>query len=170
VPPIDPATGARIPRVDLYDLATSAPAGSILLEGAPANPRVYSTAYVPGRQQFLSNFRRPNNPPDAIDSMVYTHRVDGTLAGAFDLRSLGIRRIYTVNYLPATDEILCTAIDLTGQVRLVVTSPTGQPRRSYRTDSIAGVTELAPITSGPYQGDVGVVFSEPSEYVRAVLE
>lgn len=36
--------------------------------------------------------------------------------------------------------------------------------------SHAGVSELAPITSGPYQGDLGVVFAEPSEYLRVTLE
>ena len=170
IPPINGTTGTRVPRVDFYDLATSTLASSVLLDGAPTNPRVYSLAYVPGRQQILTNYRRVGNPPDAIDSMVYTHRLDGSLAGAFDLRAHGIRRVYTVNYLPATDEILCTGIDITGQVRLVVTSPTGQPRRSYRTDPIAGVSELAPITSGPYQGDLGAVFAEPSEYLRTKLE
>ena len=170
IAPVDGTTGTRIPRIDFYNLTTSALASSTVLSGMPANLRTYSIAYVPGRQQILSNFRRPGNPPDLIDSMVYTHRLDGSLAGAFDLRPLGIQRVYTVNYLLATDEILCTAIDLTGQVRLVVTSPTGQPRRGYRTDPIAGVSELAPITSGLYQGDLGVVFAEPSEYLRATLE
>ena len=61
-------------------------------------------------------------------------------------------------------------MDLAGRVRLVVTSPTGQPRRSYPADPIAGVTEVAPITSGPLAGDLGVVFAEPSEYVRVVLD
>jgi len=170
VPPIDAATGTRIPRVDFYDLATSARVDSTTLGGLPANLRVPSIAYIPGRQQILSHYRRPGSPPDPIDSVIYTHRLDGSLAGLFDLRPLGIQRVFTVNYLPATDEILCTGVDIIGQVRMVVTSPTGQPRRSYRTDPIAGVSELAPITSGPYQGDLGIVFVEPSEYVRAVLE
>ncbi|HWO22462.1 MAG TPA: hypothetical protein VNO30_27075 [Kofleriaceae bacterium] len=170
IPPVNATTGTRIPRIDFYDLATSTLASSVLLDGTPVNPRVFSIAYVPARQQILSNYRRIGNPPDLIDSMVYTHRLDGSLAGAFDLRPRGIKRVYTVNYLPATDEILCTGIDLSNQVRLVVTSPTGQPRRSYRADPIAGVSELAPITSGTYQGDLGVIFAEPSEYLRAKLE
>jgi hypothetical protein len=170
VPPVDTATGTRLPRIDYYDLATSALAGSTTLAGVPANLRMFSIAYVAGRQEILSHFRKPGSPPDPIDSVVYTHRLDGSLARALDLRPLGIQRIFTVNYLPATDEILCTVVDITGQVRLVVTSPTGQPRRSYRADPIAGVSEVAPITSGPHLGDLGVVFAEPSEYVRAVLE
>ncbi len=170
LPPIDPVTGTRIPRVDFHDLATSALASSTLLTGLPANLRLFSLAYVPGRQQIVSHYRRPGSPPDPIDTIVYTHQLDGSIASTFDLRPLGIRRIATVNYLPATDELLCTVVDLTGQVRLVVTSPTGQPRRSYRADSIAGVIDVAPITSGPHMGDLGVVFAEPSEYVRAVLE
>lgn len=170
IPPVNPATGTRIPRVDFYDLATSALTGSTTLGGLPANLRVFSIAYLPGRQQIATTLRRPGSPPDPIDTVVYLHRLDGSVAGTFDLRPLGIQRILTVNYLPDTDEILCTVVDITGQVRLVGTSPTGQPRRSYRADPIAGVSDVAPVTSGPYQGDLGVVFVEPSAYVRAVLE
>jgi len=170
IPPVDPATGTRVPRVDFFDLATSARVSSTLLGGLAPNLRVFSIAYIPGRQQIVSNLRRPGSPPDPIDTIVYTHRLDGTVASVFDLRPLGIQRVAAVNYLPATDELLCTAVDITGQVRLVVTSPTGQPRRSYRVDPIAGLADVAPITSGPYLGDLGVVISEPSEYVRAVLQ
>jgi hypothetical protein len=47
------------------------------------------------------------------------------------------------------DELLCAAEDITGQVRLVVTSPTGRPRRSDGTDptSIVPTSKVAPITS-----------------------
>ena len=54
-----------------------------------------------------------------------------------------------VDYLPATDELPSTVVDIAGQVRLVVTSPTGQPHRADRIDPIAGVSDVAPITSGP---------------------
>jgi hypothetical protein len=171
VPPVDPMTGTRIPRVDFYDLATSTLTDSTWLGGLPPTvPMMLSLAYVPGRQEIVSHFQIPNNGPEPIDSVVYTHRLDGSIAGVFDLRPLGISRVVAVNYLPATDELLCTVMDITGQVRLLVTTPTGEPRRSYRIDPIAGLSDLAPITSGPYAGDLGVVFSDPSEYLRVALE
>jgi hypothetical protein len=167
IPPL--SGGKRFPRIDFYDLATATRASSTTLAGLEDNLRLFSIAYVPGRQQIVSHYRRVGNLPDPIDSIVYTHRLDGTVAGLFDLRPFGVRRVFTVNYLPATDELLCM-VDLAGQVRLVVTSPTGQPRRSYPIDPIAGATDVAPITSGPFAGDLGVVSIEPSEYQRAVLE
>jgi hypothetical protein len=50
-----------------------------------------------------------------------------------------------------------------------VTTPNGTPVRSYRTDEITGALDLAPVTSGAFAGQLGVVFPEPSEFARITL-
>ena len=171
LPPIDPATSTRKPAVDFYDLATLTLAQRVVLNGI-ANPlRTITIGYVGPRQQIVSHYRRPGGVADAsLDAVVFTHGLDGSLVGNFDLRPLGFTKVASVRYLPASDELLMTAVDITGKVRLVVTSPSGQPRRSYRTDAIAGFVDLAAITSGAFAGDFGVVINQPSEYLRVSLQ
>jgi hypothetical protein len=172
LPPIDATTSTRVPRADFYDLATHAQVQHVLLSGvATGQVRPDAVAFVGPRQQIVSHYRRPGNPVDpSLDAVVYTHNLDGSLASTFDLRPLGFPKVNSVAYLQATDEILMAATDITGRMRFVVVAPNGQPRRSYRTDAIAGFTAAAQITSGPLAGDLGVVFGQPSEYLRVSLQ
>jgi hypothetical protein len=172
LPPVDATSGTRIPRVDFYDLGTHAQVQHVLLGGVSTGQvRPDAAAFVDARQQVLSHYRRPGNTPDAsLDGVVFTHNLDGSLAGTFDLRPLGFPKVSSVMYLPASDEILMAATDITGVQRLVVVSASGQPRRSYRTDAIAGFSALALMTSGTFAGDVGVVFSQPADYMRVSLQ
>lgn len=171
LPPIDPATGTRIPTVDFYNASSKALAATVQLHGVPLPARTFSIAYVPGRQQIVSYHRRPGGAADAaLDAVVFTHHLDGTLAGSFDLAPFGFGRIQAVSYLPASDELVITAADRSGVERLIVTSPTGQPRRSYRLDAIGDAVDVAPITSGPGAGDLGAVENQPSFWFQISLQ
>ena len=70
---------------------------------------------------------------------------------------------------PATDELIVAARDMKGTLRFVVTSATGQPLRSYRTDAVQGVTDLAQLAPGADSPMLGVLIGQPSEYVRITL-
>jgi hypothetical protein len=168
-PPIDGASGLRIPRVDLHDLASGNVAGSVLLGGVPLPAQPFGLAYVPVRQQLVSHHRRPGAPADPVNARAFVHDLAGALAYTIDLRPYGFVRIASVAHLPATDELLFVAVDLAGTPRLVITDAAGTPRRSYRLDALAGFTHLAPITSGPLAGQLGAVFAEPSAFVRLAL-
>jgi hypothetical protein len=172
LPPVDAASGTRVPRADFYDLATHNQVEHLLLNGvATGQVRPDSAAFDGPRQQVISHYRRPGNVPDAaLDGVVYTHNMDGSIANVFDVRPLGFPKVNAVRYLQMTDEILLVATDITGRQRLIVLSPTGEPHRSYRTDAIAGFFGLAQLTSGPFAGDLGVTFSQPSQYLRVSLQ
>jgi hypothetical protein len=161
------ASGNRYPLVHVYDLATQTETRQILLQGVPQPTRTFGFAYLPAAQQLASFYRRPNQPPDPIDSMVFLHHTDGSFAGSFDLRaSAGVVRIAWITALPASNELLVAARDTTGVLRLIVTSPSGQPKRSYRVDSVGGIGATAQITTGQYAGDVGATIGQPSQYLR----
>lgn len=171
LPPADPVTGARIPTVDFYDASTRTRATTVTLQGVDLPARTRTIAYVPGRQQIVSHYRRPGGVPDAaLDGVVYTHRLDGTLAGSFDLAPAGFPRVHSVSYLPASDELAISAADDGGVERLVIVAPDGHPKRSYRLDAVGDVVYLAPITSGPSAGDLGAIENQPSNFFQLSLQ
>lgn len=171
LPPVDPIAHTRVPAVDVYDPASKARTARIVLRAIPLPARTLSIAYVPGRQQIVSNHHRPGGARDAaLDGVVFTHGLDGSPIGSFDLAPHGFPVVQQVNYVPATDELVITARDAAGVERLVVTSPAGVPRRSYRLDAIGDVIDLAPITSGPAAGDFGAVESQPSNFFQLSLQ
>ena len=167
IAPVDPGSGQRIATVDTYDLATGALLGSVPLGGVPANVRPRTLAYAPGTNQVISHHRRPGNEPDpSLDATIFVHNLDGSLAAVINLAAWGVVRILDLNVLPATGEIVLLGTDVNGVLRLMVTTAGGTPVRSYRTDGIFGITELAPITSGAFAGQVGVITGQPSSFLR----
>ena len=171
IPPIDSISHTRIPTVDFYDMTTHARVSTVTLRGVPLPLRTASIAYVSGHAQIAAIYRRAGGAPDAtLDTVVYLHNLDGSLAGSFALAPLGFARAQSVGYLPASDELVVTAADAGGVERLVVTSPTGQPRRSYRLDAIGDAIDVAPITSGPSAGDLGAIENQPSKFFQISLQ
>ena len=171
IPPIDPVAGTRIPTVDFYSKQTLARVVTITMHGIALPLRTNSIAYMPARQQIAGIYRRPGGAPDAtVDGVIFTHNLDGTLAGQFDLAPFGFRVVQAVSYLPATDELVITARDMAGVERLIVTTPAGQPRRSFRLDAIGDAIDVAPITSGANAGDLGAVENQPSTYFQISLQ
>lgn len=170
VPPIDSVSGKRVPAIDVYDLATAARVSRVTLQGLPLPLRTFTVAYVASRHQLVAHFRRPGSVPDAtLDAVAFTSNLDGSPAGQFDLAPLGVRRITSVDYLALSDELLFGVVDQFGVSRYLVTSPSGTPRRSYRTDSVAGLGAVAQITSGPGAGELGFLINQPSLFVPVTL-
>jgi hypothetical protein len=166
IPPIDPDTGQRVATLDTWDLATGVLVASVPLGGVPVNIRPRTLAYMPGTDQVISHYRRAGNVVDPIDSTIFVHQMDGTLAAVLNLAPWGVHRIVGLNVMPSTGEILLVGTDVEGTLRLMVTTPGGTPVRSYRTDSIFGLADLAPITTGAFAGQVGVVTGQPSSFLR----
>jgi len=165
-PPIDAGTGLRIATIDAYNLTTGALASSTQLDGVPADVRPRTLAYL-GAGQVASHHRRPGGVVDpALDGTIFVNNLDGSLAAVINLSAWGVHRILDLNYLPATDEILLLGTDVDGVVRLMVTTRGGTPVRSYRTDTIFGITDMAPIGGGAFAGQVGVVTGQPSSFLR----
>lgn len=171
VPPIDPVSGKRVPTVDFYDMTSHARASTVTLRGVPLPLRTASIAHLAAHAQIAVIYRRPGAAPDAtLDGVVYLHNLDGSLAGSFDLAPFGFPRAQAVSYLPDSDELIVTAQDAAGGERLIVTSPTGAPRRSYRLDAIGDSIDVAPITSGPGAGDLGALENQPSNFFQISLQ
>ena len=166
LPPIDPGTGQRLAAVDAIDADTGARLSSTVLQGVPASVRARTLAYNPASNQVLSHYRRSGNVADPIDSTIFIHNLDGSLAANVNLAPWGVQVILALNVLPATNEIVLLGTDEVGTVRLMVTTAGGNPVRAYRTDAIFNITDLAPITTGPFAGDVGVVTGQPSSFLR----
>lgn len=167
LPPIDPGTGQRLAAFDTLDADTGARLGTTLLQGVPVDVRQRSIAFRPGANQVVTHFGRPGGVLDAsLDATLFVHNLDGSLASIIGLAAWGVHRILAVNVLPASDEIMLLGTDADGVVRLMVTDAAGTPVRSYRTDTIFGITDLAPITSGPFAGQVGVITGQPSSFLR----
>jgi hypothetical protein len=164
VPPL--VGGVRNPTIDLYDRDDLTPTGTVTLAGVSLPARTRHIAILGDRGQVASHYRRPGNPADPIDGVVYLHDLaTGALVHSFDVAGFGFVRVLGVNYLPDTGELLIAVTDVAGTPRLVVTDATGQPRRSYRTDAIGGFTDLAPRPGG----ELGVVIGQPSWFVQAAL-
>jgi hypothetical protein len=166
-PPIDPGTGLRTATVDIYDLTTLTLVDSIQLNGVPTEGRTRTLAYI-GGGQVASHHRRAGGVVDPnLDATIFINNLaDGSLASVINLSPWGVHRILSLNFMPATGEIALLGTDVNGVVRLMVVSISGTPDRSYRTDTIEFVSEMAPITSGPFAGDLGVVIGQPSTFLR----
>ncbi len=166
IPPVDATTGTRQPVAALFDLASGARTGQVVLAGVPLPVRPRSLAYLTSRAQFVTHYRRPGGVADAaLDAVAFLHHQDGSLAGTIDLTPFGFVRIDAVNYLRASDELLFLAVDATRVSRLVVCDASGHPRRSYRADALAGVVDFAQGSAG----EIAAFIQQPSEIVRIVL-
>ncbi|MGN6110819.1 MAG: hypothetical protein ACTHU0_37300 [Kofleriaceae bacterium] len=157
VPPIDPITMTRIPTVDVFSVTPQAKVSSIQLHDLPLPVRVVSLAYVAQTQLLATSYVRPGAVNDPIEAVVYLHDLTGALVRTFSLAPFGFVKVESVDYLPASAELLLVAKDATGTRRLVVTTTTGQPLRSYRADELEGPLDLAPMSDGPFAGDIGVL-------------
>jgi hypothetical protein len=167
IPPIDPGTGLRTPTVDIYNLSTLTLVDSVPLLGVPTEGRTRTLTYI-GGGQVASHHRRAGGIVDPnLDATIFINNLaDGSLDSVINLSPWGVHRILTLNFMPATGEIALLGTDVNGVVRLMVVSTSGTPDRSYRTDTIPFVSEMAPITTGPFTGDLGVVIGQPSTFLR----
>ena len=104
-----------------------------------------------------------------LEASVFVHDFAGNLVTSFDLRSFGFTRVFSVSYLPASDELVLIASDLSGTIRVLLTDRDGNPHRSFRTDSLFGIADVAAITSGPFAGDIAAVMNQPSTFLRLAL-
>lgn len=166
LPPIDPGSGTRLPAVRFYSLATPPVLDRVqpLFTAPELQVRPRGVAYVPETQWIVTIYIRPGDPPDPIRAQAYLHTVDGGFVRMIDLAPLGVARIQAVNAL--SGELLFTVLDSGGVQRLLVTDLDGNPRRSYRTDALPSLTDVAAFTSGPFAGDVAVGLGQPSELLR----
>ena len=167
LPPIEPNSGQRIPRVDHYNL-DGTPGAQVLLAGGPLPVRPRSMAAIGSTGQIVVHHRRPGNPVDpTVDAVAFVHNGDGSLAYSFDLSPYGFTLIFMAKYLPLTNELAFKVLDLNGGVRLVITNLAGAPNRSYNIDLLPdGVGDMAPISSGPFAGEVGAVIGQPTFFFR----
>lgn len=159
------------PAVLSFNLTTKAKTSSVTLQpGLSFTPRPFGLAYVPSTKQLVTHYRRPGTADPTVDAVVYVHNADGTVAAKTDLGKYGFTKVATVRYNAAGDEIVCIASDAKGTVRIVTLDRASlTAKRSYRADALPDLVDLAPLTSGPYAGDYGVVQSQPSYFARIAL-
>jgi hypothetical protein len=163
----DPGT----PTVVTYNLTTKARTASVTLQpGLSYVVRPYGLAYVPSTRQWVTHYRRTSGSDATLDAVVFVHNADGTLANKADLGQFGFIRIQSVRYNAAADELVLLAVDAGNTTRVVTLDRAGlYPKRSYRTDAVPGIVDLAPITSGAFVGDFGAIQSQPSYFERIAL-
>src|SRR3954452_14229410 len=143
--------------------------GSVTLQtgvGVAVQPR--GLAYVPSTHQLVAHYRRTSGADATLDASVFVHNADGTLATRFDLAKYGFTKVQSVSYVAASDELVFLAVDGGGTTRVVTTDRAGNPLRSYRTDALADLQDVAPIGSGPFAGQLGAVLGQPSYFARVV--
>lgn len=166
--PVDPTTGTRIPRAQVFDAATGAPHGAIRLEPGAALPlRGRTIAFASWAQQLASHYRH-GTPDPGLDAIVFVHNLDGTLATSFNLRPFGFTRIDAINALPDSQELAIMVRDISGHARLVLTELNGTPHRSLRLDGLS-LADIAAITSGPFAGSIAATEGQPSFLERIAL-
>jgi hypothetical protein len=153
------------PEIVPYNIATGFQDPSIFLQGWPTPALVRSIAFIESTQQLATTGQQFGNP--AMRSVVFVHQLDGSLAYTFDVAPIGFPVVGSVSYDPNTDELNLVGTDELGLQRILVTDINGNPRRSYRTDAIGFVTDLAPISSGPNAGEVGLLGGDPTLFARA---
>jgi hypothetical protein len=142
---------------------------SLVLRDVPLPVRSQTLAYIPQGALIATHYARPGAVPDAtLDPVVYLHDFTGALVSTFSLQAYGFVDIGSIDYLPASNELLIRATDFTGTQRLVVTTTAGKPKRSYRTDELEHPIDFAPMTDGPFAGDIGAL-ETASSYVRIRL-
>jgi hypothetical protein len=163
-----PAGGA--PTVVAYNLTTRAQTTTVTLQpGLSVTLRPWGVAYIPSTHQLVAHYRRAGSADATLDAVAFVHNADGTLATKFDLAKWGFTRINSVRYDSVHDQLVFLAVDAGGVVRIVTTDRAFAPKRSYRTDALPDLAELAPMSTGPFAGDFGVVQSQPSYFARVLL-
>jgi hypothetical protein len=169
-PATDATTGVRSASVYFYSLATNTPTRTVRLAPGLALPlRFDNVAWVPGANQLVTHYRRPGVVDAQVDAVAYVLNLDGSFAYSFDLSVLGIKRIRSLRYVAASDELFFVVDDTSKTTRVLVTDRFGTPRRSYRVDALPDLSALAPITTGPTAGEFGAITSQPSAFARISL-
>jgi hypothetical protein len=178
LPPVDTATGTRIPVVNFYNLTTLKLDSTVkLLPGVALPLRPISLAFVPAPAmsmtppQLVVHYRRPQASADpAVDAVAFVHNAaTGALVSSFDLAPLGFARIQSVSYAAASSELVFVVVDIGGTTRILTTDLAGKPHHSYRIDPVPYLSDVAPISSGANAGDVGIVEGQPSYFARIRL-
>ena len=157
--------------IQSFDLATGIAAAPVTLQGLPAVARARTMAFVGPTLQTVTHFRQVGGIADAtLDPIAFVHDLDGTLARTIDLHaSAHVSRILAIRFRANSDELLFRVLDDFGVDRLLVTDTSGTPHRSYRSDAVPGLFSLAPISTGPNAGDVGILTAQPSFFERVSL-
>ena len=168
---IDRIPPGGVPRVDHYNFDGSPGAdGNLSLTGGPAPSRPRTIAAIGSTNQIALHYRRPNIGgvvATDLDTLVWVHNGDGSLAYSFDVAPLGFNFIFSIDYLAGSNELLLKVQDLNGGIRLLVTDLGGGPRRSYNVDLLPdGFGDPAPISTGAYAGQIGNVINQPTHYFR----
>jgi hypothetical protein len=159
-----------LPTVVSFNLASKTQTGSVMLQpGLSVTVRPLGLAYMSSTNQYAVHYRRTSGADATLDAVVFIHNADGSLGGKFDLAKLGFTKITSVRYNAAADELVFLVVDATKATRILTTDRAFTPKRSYRTDALPDVVDLAPITSGGFIGDYGVVQSQPSYFARIAL-
>jgi hypothetical protein len=163
-----PAGGT--PTVVAYNLTTKAKTTTTTLQpGLAVTLRPWSLAYVPSTHQLVAHYRRAGSADPTLDAVAFVHNADGTLATKFDLAKWGFARINSVRYDSARDQLLFLVVDTGGVTRIVTTDRSFTPKRSYRTDALPDLSDLALMSNGPFAGDYGVTQAQPSYFARISL-
>lgn len=158
------------PLVASFNLGTHMQTSTVTLQtGVAFALRPQGLAYVPSTHQFVAHYRRTSGADATLDASVFVHNADGTLATRFDLAKYGFAKVQSVRYVAASDELVFLAVDGGGITRVVTTDRLGNPHRSYRTEALPNVADVAPIASGPFAGQFGAVLGQPSYFARVAL-
>jgi hypothetical protein len=161
---------AGAPVVVAFNAATSMQTSSVTLQtGLSVSLRPWGLAYVASTHQLAAHYRRTSGSDATLDASVFVHNADGSLARRFDLGQYGFVRVQSVRYRADSDELVILAVDGTGATRIVTTDVLGNPHRSYRTDALPDLADVALIGSGPFAGDFGAVTGQPSYFARVAL-
>jgi hypothetical protein len=158
------------PVVLSFNATTGAQTSSVTLQtGLSYTLRPWGLAYAASTHQLVAHYRRTSGTDATLDASVFVHNADGTLARRFDLGRFGFVRVQSVRYRADRDELVLLAVDGTGATRIVTTDLLGNPHRSYRTDALPDLADVALIGSGPFAGDFGAVTGQPSWFARVAL-
>jgi hypothetical protein len=161
---------AGAPVVVSFNLGTRMQTSSVTLQtGLPYQVYPLALASLSPTHQLAVVHRRTSGSDATLDASVFVHNADGTLAQRFDLGKYGFKKINSVHYRAGSDELVFVAVDAGGVTRVVTTDRAGNPHRSYRTDALPDLQDIALIGSGPFAGDFGVVLGQPSYFARVAL-
>ncbi|HEX6837242.1 MAG TPA: hypothetical protein VF334_11750 [Polyangia bacterium] len=159
-----------LPSVVSFSLATKLQTSSVTLQPGLAYPlRPVALTYIPSTHQFVAAYRRSSGADATLDAVAFVHNADGSLAGKFDLATLGMKSISSVRYDATNDQLVFLVADAGGVTRLVTTDRSFVPKRSYRTDALPDLADVTPMATGPFAGDWGAVQNQPSYYARVAL-
>ena len=147
-----------------YNLTTKAQTTTTTLQtGLAVRLRPLGVAYVPSTHQLVAHYRRTGGADATLDAVAFVHNADGTLATTFDLAQWGFTRISSVRYDSARDQLVFLVVDTGGVTRVVTTNRSFSPHRSLSPpDALPGLSDLTPMSSGPFAGDYAVTQGQPS--------